>query len=405
METEPRHSFEGGKYYLGQDKDIRALSERYGMSADQAREAIFLPLTWAKRLARDEDPDVVYADAAATVAELEAAHGQTEDWDITRVAAAQNMLLVDRVDEAIILLVEAGDARYAALHFIHFAATRQHIFGLDVIIDVMDRLNSELIARGFDERIVSGLYNELIVGRLSGGRFQVEYQKPADQHTEKYARQRYHRASWEEIDEVVARPGYWPATATDEDRVDIAARFAAHQHAVFHAAKVERKAVEELKAFIAEQEGEAEVWDRLRFTAAMSLYQAGEPRFGLGVIRSMDDPAMMGVASHALLAVGREDDAFEAAQIIPDGAVFARTLHGGEWQNRARIDKLLADMTVADKANVRRYDPDFRIGVAEGLQAVYAEAGDEETAIAMRKRADLLRKQKASKFIVAPKHR
>jgi hypothetical protein len=397
----PRKLVEGGQFYLDQDEDVRRFAARYGMSSEEVVSIILQPAVWAKRLSTGADPESVYNDVTETITRLQEAHGPTEDWDLMRVVAAHGLTIVGEINLAATLLADAGDISYTADYFAYFISGQLGSPSGRMGLEVIENLQDELVERGYSPDTLSRVFASLIAAATDRREPDSEY-NPTPRPT---TRERYHRASWEEIDTIVAQADYWPQSSTTESRQAAAASFAAQQHSMLSGDKVERKEVEALKILLSEGREPAEAWDRLRFIAAMSLYRVGEPRFGLGVIRAMDDPAIMGAASHALIMDGREREALEAAREIPDGAVFARTLHLGEWRDRTPIDSLLTDMTVADKINARRYDPDFRIAVAEGLQAVHAETGDEETALRMGKRADLLRTQKDIKFITAPKKR
>ena len=133
--------------------------------------------------------------------------------------------------------------------------------------------------------------------------------------------------------------------------------------------------------------------------------------------RSMADPEMMAMVAHALLERGRDRDAMDVVWDIPDPRVMGQMLYLGEWQDRTHAQELIEDITQANPRTTQKYDPKLRVGVTEGLQALFTARQQEalvaqntaaaaewaQQADVMYRRAELLRRQITIGYIKAPR--
>lgn len=431
--------------YAGFDADVVRMSKQYGMSRTEVIAVIEQPYEWIQRLADPDNVDTVVAEVTSELARYEATYGPSEDWDITRSAMVAPFIAVGRLQEAAVLTVDARDITKTiegAIQIIrHHHRTGE--IGEETIDRFYDALMGEFESRGRGKElleVLTHIHNQhshrraemisTVIEMFAMPRFtppktesepeielELEIALEPEALTTDTAREVYTRASWDDITAITDE--HWPDDIDEAGRRGTINRFASYQHTMLDGNKIERKNVEALKAFLREraQAAPAAVWDHLRFAAAMSLYAAHTPNFGRGMARAMDDPVLMGAVVHALIDNGRDKEAMDVVNDIPYYPTRAKVLYTGEWQDRAAVEALLEDITHATQKTHRKYDPGLRVGIAVGLQELFAFNADsaavannptesarwQAEADKMASRVALLQRQIASGFIRPPK--
>ena len=408
--------------------DPRGLMDGFGFTYEEAHTVVYAPADWMERL-RKEPISEILPDMWATINDYETRFGLSRHWDILRIMAAEALVLENNLPDAAEFLSGVQDI-YNMLEDYHYFvsdAVRDSILDFDTVI-AMD----VLIQHSFERqgKLLTYLREARnLVIRLQPHPLLVEDEidahvgTPVDRIADwaEIERPHFPLASWDHIVDILRHEEDWANDIGLVARRHISGGFAGRQQAMFEKPKIERKDVEDLKAALAQSEidSPAAVWDRFRFAAALSLYDAGAPNFARGMVRAMTDEEMMAMVCFALVETGQDKEALAVAYEIPAYIVFAKVLYTAEWADRAPIDELIEDMTYATLKNKRKYDPAMRIGVAVGLLELFtarsaeAEAAGDTEAIArwqseaqeMEKRLHLLRLQAKNKFITAPKSR
>lgn len=431
MPPKHRNPEQGGGGYLGEQSraDALTMSREHGITEQEAVEIIMAPVFWMARLATSDEPrEDIIAEIRARIEELEAHHGPHTDWDVSRIAMGQALLALGEFPDAITFFAGVSDISAMADSFINFMVSgiREGAFTITELAELNDMLQQAFIDAGRGAEFMRIAMAKFLENAPEGFD-RTEVTEAVEKVVEEYesnddwiaqGRRRYPTAWWEEIIPIVDDGSLWPEETAVEARRKIASLFASMQHQVLSEPKKSRKKIEMLKTAIKTEEGKhpAAVWDRFRFVAALSLFKANEPNFGRGMARSMTDETMIGEVCLTLAMDGWEREAWEVAEEIPSSSLFAQVVHSAEWEDRTRAETLLTDMTVVTTQNRRKYDPERRLGVAEGLLELFTashaeaeEAGDTEAATHWRARAEvmdsrakLLRKQIEMHYITAP---
>jgi hypothetical protein len=407
---------EGGERFIGYADDIRRLVRTCGMTEAEAHEVIHLPVVMMNRLRDYEPQEEVLRSALDRIEQYEATYPPDSLWDDQRIALAQAFIGIGNIPAGMRLLVGVRDITYMMDHISDFLIQRAYAGALppeelpEIALAIRAAFENEGRGKEFVGLTVESL---LSISRSAVPVWQARERKPTTE------QERYARASWDDIAVVVDQETVWPEGATEDARRSFGSQFAQLQHAMLAGPKVERKAVEALKALLKEQGQEAEVWDRFRLIAAMSLYDAGASNFGRGMARAMTDPEMVGMVCHALIDTDRAREAMLVAQEISDPRVYGKILYLGDWPADMQVPALIEDLTQATVQNNKKYAPGLRIGVAEGLLELFERnrqeteaAGEPATAAhwatqveAMQKRLALLQSQQKSGFIKPPSAR
>lgn len=414
--------------------DLSSLMRRHGMSPEEAFALNSEPVTLMRQLLEGDDIDDVVVEIHKKIDYYNRTYGPSPDWDKLHVEAAFALFLMERPDDAIALLVGVEDIASMIDAYTAFFSMSLNSGGFTSkdVFTIGLKLKEALIAAGRGQEYMRHAftyldnlsseqreqYAEVVSAHLDGLVDDGTEDEPAWLETKKLL---YNVASWPELTEILQEDSYWPDGASRAERRAVVAHFAMLQHHMLVPSKIERKSTEMVKAFVREQEQQraSAVWDRFKFVAAISLYEHNQPNFGRSMTHTMTDPEMIAMVCFALLEHGKDKEALEAAYEIPDVALFGKMLYVGEWTDRAAIDDLLEDITHATVKNNRKYDPNLRVGVAEGLYDLFitrqqeAEAaGDQQVAsewqaraAEMQARVTLLRKQISIKFIAAPRKR
>ena len=377
------------------------------------------------RLARGENPAEITVFVMQRLETLALRFGPSADWDDMRVAFAQALIALNEVPLAARLLtgvseigpamdtltnftvraIREGDLPVLALHTIgievqnaFYAAGRgdeflaETIAGLAEVDDGLAVLSETATGVMRAPRRSSDL-----AGGPQGGSA-TEFEAVTDFET---AAQRFPRAPWHELITLATTDEQWPEAMDADTRRTIVIDFGRLLHAALDTPKVERKPAEAIKATINNHQGdrEGEAWDRMRFIAALGLYDADAANFGRVMARSMRDPEMMAMVVHALIDRGHERRAMEVMEDIPEPKVYGKMLLLGDWPDRAAIDLLIEEITHVTPKTIKKYDPALRVGVAEGIVDLHRSREEHERADLMQKRVDLLRRQITTGYI------
>ena len=431
------HNPEGGPRYRKQEADIRDLGERFGIPPDEAEALLLSPMHWMERMKPGNDEsEAVHAEVIATTDYFENAHGPAQYWDDLRIAMAAAFIATSQLERAVELLVRAHDTVAAIDHASQalVRAVRQGNLGQSAIFEFSELMDDRYARAGrrveFVQASLAGL-GQFVTSELLGGdaktapTFKAPQQRkpsgPTKKSTDKLepipevpydaAVELYPHAPWVDLGMLVDEGDYWPDDMGVEARLRLIVDFGVRLSDAVADEKIERKKAEAIKAFIAErQDGRGgEAWDRLRLMAALGMYDRGGAKFGRILARSMDDPEMMAMVVHALIERERDADAMDVMQDIPDPKIFGKMLALGMWQDRAAIQALIEDLTVAGPKTQLKHDPQLRLGVAQGLHELYAGRAAEgdatwaDEAEKMRKRAELLQRQIENGYIKAPR--
>lgn len=428
MTSANRHLGEFFNYATGRmNTGAEEVAERNNMSIQQARMAIGLPVTWLIHLEQGFDHLDVLAEIEEQIAYYETNFGESHDWDDLRVVAMRIFVRVRNFNYAASVLAGVKDVGHSLecyLDVLH----KEVVSGQLTMSDLMTL--SAAVRKSFLDAGKGQVYmsegRDILAGAVPEGLLHIydasgemvelsqgdSIQEWVEIH-EPYTP----RAFWNEIAEIVEGDDNWPVETHRIARQKVGYIFARSQDKIFSQSKPQRKDVEALKEEIALAESETPclAMDYFRFVAALSLYDRGAPNFGRGMARAMTDPEMMAMVCHALIERGRDRDATDVWEDIPDYVLQGRMLAAGEWQDQAAIAALIQDITYATVKNSRRYEPARRIGIADGLCEQYsynaqqaqaindapAAAKWQEQAGTMAKRAALLRQQELAGFIKA----
>jgi|GEM_PF-6515071 len=421
MSPEGPRPGEGGEFDgLPPEVDVGNFVRRHGVTAAEAKAIMMKPIDWLTRLAEDEDPASVIPEAETRLAELEERFGPADDWDIMRAGLAQGLISFnhEHVEYAMAVLAKVTDVT-KAVHFMEdyvFEAARAGVFSPSEVMNILLAMQAAFEGAGRGEEFIrvhkamSYRPDSDALDRIRAAHTaRVRQQKPAPapqvaprEVSYEEAQEHHPSAPWAELDVLMYQDDHWPEAMPVADRTRIIVDFGVQLHNTVGGTKIERKNAEGIKSLIAErQDGRSgEAWDRLRFLAAFGLYEHPEgAKFGRIITRSMDEPEMMAMIVHALLEGQRQRDAMDVMQDIPDAKVFGKMLALGEWPDRAAITALIEDVTVVTSRTIKKHDPQFRLGVAQGLHEHYTfrgAEGDEASAAhaeTMRKRVELLQRQ------------
>lgn len=402
-------------------EEIERLKQTHNMSYAEAEYIALQPIRWMERMQAGEDPDGITQEAMVEIAGYQEQYGRSQDWDEPRAAVAEALIVCGHFDDAAKMLLDSYDLAHTLEECSVFLARLVKMGGLTVVEAVGF---NDLVAETFVAAARGQEFEEV------GEKMMLQYLARADsppvpelttpdEWLSEAGRRRLDRASWGDIQTIMDQTQDWPEQSDDTMRKEVVSMFARHQHNILTDPKSARKEVETLKDYLEQQEqvAPAPVWDKFRFTAAMSFFDANAPNYGRGIAREMTDPEMHAMVSFALIETGRDREALQVAQEIASPQVFAKVLHVGEWADRAFTDAMIEDITHVTIRNVLKYDPAMRVAVAKGLvdlfiaqHAVASREGDTQkmaqlqTAMAdMQARANLLLIQKQNRYIRAPK--
>jgi len=418
MPPKPRHpEAEGGPEPSEfSRRSVAEVAQTHGMTEEQAAELLAMPLTLVTELVEETRPlDDVVQDAHLIIAAYEEAYGPHADWDELRYTMGYALVGMGKPTQGVDFLGKVMDIRKMALRLAEFLkdGVREQAFMPEEINIVYFLLQREFERNGRGEE-----FAELGTPLFGGHPKTNQEAEAARAISTEWAWQeeiKFPLAMWQSIMALLEKDDIWQEM-TLEQRRQVAVHFAGHQQDM-HSSKA-RKTVENFKECMQLQEAQlpGPLWDHFRMTAALGLYIVGLPNFGRGVARSITDETMAGRLCFALVESGREREAFEVAEEIPSADVFAQVVYQAEWSDRTRIEALLTDMTVVTPNSRRKYDPARRLGVAEGLLALFdvnlheaEESGDEalaahwrEQARIMDGRVKLLQRQIEMRYITAP---
>lgn len=421
---------EGGTDWDKQE-DIRDLCDTFGMLPHEAKKFWHLPQTLRARLASDPGQiDEIHQTVLEVTGQLEEEHGHDDHWDRARLAIAESFIVMGEFVRAADILSHTYNTEVVLEQAVAIVIREIRRGRLDpdvvfIFSDVMYRAyeragkGEEFTAVGFSNLSQYLVANVEPTNRAKlkvkitdqfGAAPDVDPAAPRELSFSE-ASEYYFYAPWADLDPLAKATEKWPEDMGEDERLKFVVDFGIRLHETVEDTEIDRKTAEALKAFIADKQAgrSGEAWDVLRFISAVKMYDRNGAKFGRIFARSMDDQEMSAMVAYALLERKRDADAMDVLQDMRDKKLHGKILALGDWQNPAEIADLIEDLTQVTPKTRKKYDPKLRLGVAQGVHAVYArrvEEGDTswaEQAEEMRKRAALLERQIAIGYITGKK--
>lgn len=210
-------------------------------------------------------------------------------------------------------------------------------------------------------------------------------------------------ARWDELAVYVADASLWGGLSL-RSRQHIVSALASRQQIIHNAKTITGKKTQVIRDIL--EAGEVDIpnvpiWDYLRFTLAMSLFEHDQVSKGRALARTINRPIIMGHVVDALLRENGQDQARRLVMDIPDPHVVIGLLLAGPWPDRATPDTLLHEIldTSPEAGKMSKHPPDLRIGCIRALAEIYDGSGRLDDATYLRSRADLLEWQVAKGIV------